>query len=923
MSNANSSSKDEPLIPMVSLAFSNSFLPWNYDLSFEITPIKSNYLGVAVIDLAPNERADADEAGPLELVFNAVETVITAAYIATNSGSEVSEYKLKVEQNRKTETVKFSTDSLTIGDLSKEKIIRLRVHFIGVVRAISSFKDFTKGVFKSKYKFDGEDKYIISTQCQPSFARSIFPCVDDLLVKASFKLSITTDPDYICVSNTATESSHDLDDQRKLVVFERTPPMTTSVFAFTVGAFDYSETSVELPNQSRFPIKIYTKHGEANRANFAISTVESALPKIVGKFGVDYPISKLDIVALPFLSDGGVENWSMIQILMDHLLTPDTDSPTKILDITNMIKNVLVHEMVHMYMGNLVTYDSYDHTWLNEAFATFMSNTILNEESVNDQVWFDQLNNDGFNMKRYQGLESMKPIHVQNVPADTIHSTFSKHSYDKGIFLLRMLASLFNDTPSENYDNFFKAVGEFIEQNKFGLFKPVDLWNFLKNSSLNKHKYDIPTIMYSWTRTAGYPILSVTNSGEKLVVEQHRFLYNTEAKVEDVPYHVPLFVKDVDGQISKYMLTDRRIEIEAGLLVNANSIAIATVKYSLPQYKSIAKNFDKLNSTEQAQVLLDLSTIFSESYQTKDDLLGFVLIINRLSKNAKIVNATALNIALTLLTTFVDSVISISYFKDEKVVNTVRKWRSRVIGDFISQFEWDGLDFRQLPATELSVRNSLLTIDYSNPQSQSIAKKLYKTLLHGPKGTIPLKLLGAILNNVQTIASAKEYKEILALVKNPHSVTDNIYESEIAADVRTAALTSLGYVTKSDLQQRTLNYVLNNMDQDSVEFSLIGLKHQPESFTTIWSWFSMNYNGFYAKFLKDSDKQIFIKAFRGIVQLVFESCLCSKDLTDKLEAFLKAKKFEILNGEYKRIQSAFQDRVKLNEANSELATVMN
>ncbi|KAG7821258.1 hypothetical protein KL928_001342 [Ogataea angusta] len=911
---ASSSSKPDLPPPVVSLAFSNAYLPTNYDLSLDISS-KANYMGLVVMDLAPNERASFSGSDPFQLVLNAVELVVTDAYLLAGS-----QHKLKVEQNRKKETVRFSTD-ITFDSLQNEQL-RLRVHFIGVVRGIASMRDFTKGVFKTKYKDGANDRYIISTHCQPSFARLIFPCVDDVLVKTSFKLSLTADEKFTCVSNTPIESASAIGQGRQLVVFEASPKMTTSVFSFAVGEFDFLEEKIDLPGQENFPLRVYTQIGESGRAKLALATVKSTLPKLVQKFGVEYPIAKFDVIALPFLSDGGVENWSMIQILKDHLLTPDSASPAEMLKITSMIKNVLVHEMVHMFMGDLVTFESYDYTWLNEAFATFMSNTVLNEESDDNQVWFDQLANDAFNMKRYQGLDNMKPIHTENVPADTIQSTFSKHSYDKGIFVLRMLAGLFNETPGENYDSFFSAVGDFINKNKYGLFKPADLWIFLKEHPLNKFKHDIPTIMFSWTRTAGYPILKVSTRGEKLLVEQHRFLYNPESKVEDVPYQVPLLVKNSDGTYARYMLSDRRLEIDDCLLVNANNNAIATIKYSLPQYEVIASNFEKLNNIEQCQVVLDLSTVFSEKYQDGDDILGFVVLMNKIVKEPKIVNATAFNAALSLFNTLTKSILSVSYFDDQKTYKTVATWENTVISSLLDSFEWEGLDFRQLPATELSVRATLLKLDYSNARSQTIAKKLYKQLLHGPKGAVPVKLVAAVLNNVQAGGSAKEYKEILGIVKNPDSVSDHVYEEHSTADVRTAALTSLGYVTKSDLQQKTLNYVLNNMDTPSVELALVGLKHQPEAFATIWAWFSMHYNGFYAKFMKDSKNQSFIRSFRGIVQLVFESCLCSKELAAKLESFLKAKKFEPLNGEFQRVRAAFGDRLKLNEANSQLSRVI-
>ncbi|ODV85285.1 hypothetical protein CANARDRAFT_221999 [[Candida] arabinofermentans NRRL YB-2248] len=917
--------------PLISLAFANRYIPDSYDLSFEINPVKPNYTGISIMKLIQNQRFTNDDTTDdnenFNFTLNSVELISTDSYLHVDS----QVYKLKMIPDKKTETLKFTTDNLKFKDLSSDSNLTLRVHFLGVVRPAVSIRDFTRGVFKCRYKdpktnLNAYD--IISTHSQPCFSRLIFPCLDDLLIKVPIKLALTTEKKYTCISNTKIETEEILNDGRKLVVFEKTPKMTTSIFSFSVGDFEFIEKFVDLKNFKNFPIKIYTQIGDSNRGEFALNISSQILPLLESKFNVDYPLSKLDFIALPFLTDGGVENWSMIQILNDHILTPDIDDPLKIISITNMIKNVLVHEMIHMFMGNLVTFESYDYTWLNESFATFMANCLLDELEINSNVWLDQCNNELFNMKRYQGLESMKPIFTKNVRADKIQNTFSRHSYEKGIFVLRMLGNLFNDdddTKEDNYDQFFKIIGDFIETNKYGLFKPIDLWNFMKNHELNKFGYDIPTIMNSWIRIAGYPILDIQSKNDKLIIEQHRFMYNPKAKIEDVPYQIPLFIKTIDGNLVRHLMTDRKLEIDSKdvLLINSNNITISTIKYDKSMYHKIVENYEKLNEIEQCQILLDISTIFSESYQTNDVILGLIELMTSLSKNAKSCNVTAMNIGLTLINNLSKSILSISYFKDEIMFKTFNEWLDELTTNLIDQFVWEGADFNQMSATELTVRCSILSLNYNNSKSQAICKKLYKVLMHGPKYAIPKSLILPILSNTIYDANMKEYKEILSIIKNPNAIESNVFEIESNQDIKIAAISSLGCTKSSELRQKTLNWALSNTNDGSAQLSLLGFKFQPDSYELLWNWFIANFNTFFNKMTNNSnntssDNSNFVNFFKSVVHLVFECCLSSRELSDKLERFLMSKKIDVLDMEYGKIKGGFSDKLKLNEANSDI-----
>lgn len=966
------------------ISLSNKFKPSHYDLSLDADPLKPNFTGILNIHLIKNERNtnNDDSEDYFYIDLNCSDIIPTNGYVLNNDESNSVKDKLKFKLNKSEQKVRISSESLKFCDFNEQEFV-IRIHYLGIINKILTFNDFTKGIFKTNYNDPVSGKsnnYIVATHSQPNFARFILPCVDDTSVKASFQLSLNTQVTHNCISNTsiekeeisAVENKDKSTTNIKKTTFKKTPPMASSIFAFVVGDLDYVETKIQLNSQKDFPIRIYTQKGLQSNGNYALITAAEALPLMEEKFGFDYPLDKLDIVSLPFLTDGGVENWSLINISNDHILLPDSESDDSssslsndiaLRNLKNVIRQVVVHEIVHQWVGNTITFDSWDHTWLNEAFATWFSLCILEElnlENDDSDVWAKQTLKELYRVKRLDASSSIQPIITNNVPATSTQDTFKRHSYEKGIFVLRMLSNLFDEKSNDNCNNFIKIVGDFVAEYKFKIFKPIDLWNFIKSHELNVNKYDIPTIMNSWIRTAGYPIIIVKPTEDsKISIEQHRFLYEEQeqeleangkdskqknnADIEDIPYHIPFIIKTTNEStpIIRKVLTDRRavidIKPEELITVNTNNIAVSTIKYDLSLYENLAKSISegKLNHVEQCQIVSDISTLFSEKYQDEDDLIGLYKLLNEgfLSEisNEKI-SYMALTTTLSLFENLYKSILTINYSKNEKFIKTFKKLFSQLSKKLFAKFnDWDTETLYNLSINneteELLLRSSIISFDLNSVNSATIAKKIFKNLLHGPKNSVPKELLQPTLTVIANQANQKDYKELLEIVKTPKLIIDHLQRGSTLYDVQTAAFSSIGFVSNNDLRQKTLNYITSNTDKKLIELALLGLKFQPEFYDNLWDWFTRNCDSWTTRAIKNPESPI--NGFLGnACSLIFEVMSNDEFKNKKLNLFLNSKQKNTVNI-YKKIylssvnnlKQINKDKLKLNEANEQLENI--
>ncbi|MBW2103515.1 MAG: M1 family peptidase, partial [Deltaproteobacteria bacterium] len=202
------------------------------------------------------------------------------------------------------------------------------------------------GFYRSTYRAGDQEKILLSTQFEESDARRAFPCMDHPSMKATFDLELVIDEHLEAVSNMPVLEVSPLEGGKKRILFQRTPRMSTYLLFFGVGEWEF------LKGEEGERTRLAAVRGMARYGHFALAFASRCLSYCEEALGVPYPLPKMDLLAVPDFAFGAMENWGAIAFRENLLLKfPDTTSRAG----QERICEVIAHEMVHQWFGNLVT----------------------------------------------------------------------------------------------------------------------------------------------------------------------------------------------------------------------------------------------------------------------------------------------------------------------------------------------------------------------------------------------------------------------------------------------------------------------------------------------------------------------------------------------------------------------------------------
>ena len=482
------------------MRLSRSTLPCSYNLHLTVDPRADEYRGEVEIELAVHR-------GTAEIELHAVElTIRTIAVGDTDGPIEVRGSRL----DDKRETLRIDLDRrLRPGQA------QLRLEFEGSLRSD------LRGFYLAR---SGRRRYA-ATQLEAADARRFFPCFDEPDMKARFHLQVTTPERNSVVSNGALVRTRKRG-RSKTVSFAETPPLSTYLIALIVGELEASRTRRLGPT----PIRVWSVPGKKHLAGFALEAAVESLGRLEKYFGLPYPYGKLDLIAVPDFEFGAMENAGAVTFRESLLLL---DPRTVTLAEQKRVAEVIAHELAHMWYGDLVTMEWWDDLWLNEAFATWMAFTVVDQWKPEWRMWldFDQHRAAAYAL---DGLENTHPIYAEVGTPDEATENFDAITYEKGASVVRMVERWLGAR------TFRKGVRAYIRKHREGNARAADLWNALEAASGRP----IQSVVRPWIERPGFPLLVVRRSSGKrqprLEFRQERFRSSPAQRVADAPEHWPI-----------------------------------------------------------------------------------------------------------------------------------------------------------------------------------------------------------------------------------------------------------------------------------------------------------------------------------------------------------------------------------------------
>lgn len=443
---------------------------------------------------------------------------------------ELTSGKLKLQPKISYQT-KAETVTFTLLKSIKGKV-KLILEFSGTIN------DQLRGLYRSKYKHGKKEKHLAVTQFEATDARRMLPCFDEPAHKSKFVLEVVIPDHFEAISNTIPDKISPHTPGYKVVKFKTTPSMSSYLLALIVGELEHLHGK----SKRGVKIRVYTTPGKKSQGKFALEFTKKALDYLESYFGIKYPLPILDLLAIPDFSAGAMENWGAITFRETLLLVDEDNSP---FSQKQRVAEVIAHELVHQWFGNLVTMEWWTHLWLNESFATYMAYHVVDKIYPEWNYWTKfALDEQAFALQQ-DSLHATHPIEVPVKHPDEISEIFDAISYAKGASVLRML---------ENYigsDHFQKGLSQYLKKHSYKNTSSIHLWDsFEKVSGL-----PVKNLMKSWTEYSGFPVVSVSLEKDTLLLEQREFKQLLKSSNRTWP--IPLSLHTSTNFISEQFLLNK------------------------------------------------------------------------------------------------------------------------------------------------------------------------------------------------------------------------------------------------------------------------------------------------------------------------------------------------------------------------------
>jgi aminopeptidase N len=396
----------------------------------------------------------------------------------------------------------FDGDRIALENLAASNVLR--------VVADCAYSRSGEGLHRFTDPADG--RVYLYSDLETFDAHRVYACFDQPDMKATYELAVTAPADWLVVSNMAPESSladqEAQDDKARRWHFPPTPVMPTYITAVAAGPY-----YVVRDEHDGIPLGVFCRQSLAEYLDPAeiLEVTRQGFDFYHQSFGIKYPFGKYDQLFVPEFKEGAMENAGCVTFLESYIFR------SRVTDFARESRGeTILHEMAHMWFGDLVTMRWWDDLWLNESFATWAGTLAQAEATRWTSAWttFAQLYKSW--AYRQDQLPSTHPIAADIPDIHAVEVNFDGITYAKGAAVLKQLVAYVGR------ENFLAGVRKYFGAHAWGNATLADLLAALEQTSGR----DLASWSREWLQTAGVntlrPSYSVADDGRfaEFAVEQ-------------------------------------------------------------------------------------------------------------------------------------------------------------------------------------------------------------------------------------------------------------------------------------------------------------------------------------------------------------------------------------------------------------------
>ena len=351
-----------------------------------------------------------------------------------------------------------------------------------VVEAEMPYTNTGEGLHRFVDPVDGE--IYLYTQFETADAKRVYACFDQPDLKAAFTFHATVPDDWQVASNAAPAATEQLR-AGKTVHFATTPRISPYVSALVAGPYHVVRDHHDGIDLGLFCRKSLAKHLDAAEV---FTVTKQGFDWYHANFGVRYPFGKYDQLFVPEFNAGAMENAGCVTFREDYVFRG------KVTDARRERRGeTILHEMAHMWFGDLVTMRWWDDLWLNESFATYAAALCQAQATRWVNSWTTFANIEKTWAYRQDQQPTTHPIASDAPDVQTAEVNFDGITYAKGASVLKQLASYVG------IEQFLAGLHEYFTEHAYGNTTLADLLNALERSSGR----ELGSWSKLWLETAG------------------------------------------------------------------------------------------------------------------------------------------------------------------------------------------------------------------------------------------------------------------------------------------------------------------------------------------------------------------------------------------------------------------------------------
>jgi aminopeptidase N len=497
--------------------------PTRYALDLTVDPSKATFTGRVRIGVTIDQPTRA-------IVLHGRGMTVRSATLASSRGKLDARSSLRMAKRSKEEPEELVLSFDETAPAGEGEI---------AIEYEAPFADGLRGLYRVE---EGGEAYAY-TQFEPNDARRAFPCFDEPSNKTPFEISLTVPKGAVAFANTkVTNRREGSGGELVTFEFEKTRPLPTYLVALGVGPLDV----LEGPKQPT-DVRLVAARGKAALGKLSVEAAAAHLELLGKYFDRPYPYPKLDVVAVPNFGSGAMENPGFVTFREELLLLDPEHASTS---ARRAMASVMAHELAHQWFGDLVTMQWWDDLWLNEAFASWMSDKIVDQWRPESRARVQAVGNKSQVMAE-DALATARKIRNPVRSTSEAEEAFDGITYGKGRAVLNMTEAWLGE------DAFREGLRRYIKKHEWGNATALDLYAALAEASGGR---DVARVMNSFTDQIGAPLVTASlscasvagNPSSFIQLRQQEYRTLERRGQNDKLWRIPICVAyDAGGKVEK------------------------------------------------------------------------------------------------------------------------------------------------------------------------------------------------------------------------------------------------------------------------------------------------------------------------------------------------------------------------------------